>query len=150
MTRDRLSALIFLGLSVAYGVLAFQIELFPGSEYEAFTARTMPIGLSVLGSLVALLILVTPSREDTQGQPRVSGLKWNRAGLLCLLMIAYGATITRLGFVTSTTLFLGLGIVLLGERRWYVVLGLALAVALGFWALLTKLLGIYLEPGWLF
>jgi putative tricarboxylic transport membrane protein len=147
MTRDRLSALIFLGLSVAYGVLAFQIELFPGSEYEAFTARTMPIGLAVVGSVVALLILVAPSKHDAEGQTRLSGLKWNRAILLCLLMIAYGATITRLGFVVSTTLFLGLGIVLLGERRWYVVLGVAVVVALGFWALLTKLLGIYLEPG---
>jgi len=56
-------------------------------------------------------------------------------------------TITRLGFLSATWLFLVGGILLLGERRWAVVLGLSAAVAVGFWVLLSKLLGIYLEPG---
>ena len=150
MTRDRLSALLFLTFSFAYGVLAFQIELFPGSEQETFTARTMPIGLAIAGCVVSLLMVVLPGPDEGVGSRSLSGLNWGKAAMLCVLMLFYAVTITRLGFVVSTTLFLGAGVVLLGERRWYVVLALALPVALGFWALLTQLLGIYLEPGWLF
>ena len=56
MTADRITGLVFLAFCLAYGVLAYQIELFPGSEAEAFTARTLPVGLAVAGCFVSLLI----------------------------------------------------------------------------------------------
>jgi len=146
MTRDRLSALILLGLSIGYGVLAFRIKLFPGSEFQLFTARTMPVGLAVAGSVISFLMLVLPSRTAGE-EATLKGLSWGKVAALCGLMLFYGATITRLGFLTSTWLFLVGGILLLGERRWAVILGLSVAVAAGFWVLLSKLLGIYLEPG---
>ncbi len=149
MTRDRLSALLFLALSLGYGALALQIELFPGSEYQLFTARTLPFGLAAAGIVVSFLMLVLPSRS-AEPAPTTAGFKWAKVAGLCALMLFYGATITRLGFVVSTSLFLIGGILLLGERRWHVALGLSLPVALAFWALLTQLLGIYLEPGLLF
>lgn len=149
MTRDRLSALVFLALSLGYGALALRIELFPGSEDELFTARTLPLGLAAAGAVVSFLMIVLPPRGT--GKPAsLAGLNWGKVAVLCGLMAFYGATITRLGFVVSTALFLVGGILLLGERRWYVVLGLAVPVALGFWVLLSRLLGIYLEPGLLF
>lgn len=146
MTRDRLSALVLLGFSIGYGVLAFRIELFPGSEFELFTARTMPIGLAVAGCVISFLMLVLPSRTAGE-EAALKGMNWGKVAALCGLMLFYGATIARLGFLTSTWLFLIGGILLLGERRWTVVLGLSAAVAAGFWLLLSKLLGIYLEPG---
>jgi len=146
MTRDRLSALILLGLSIGYGVLAFRIKLFPGSEFELFTARTMPIGLAVAGSVISFLMLVLPTKTAGDETP-LKGLNWGKVAALCGLMLFYGMTITRLGFLSATWLFLVGGILLLGERRWAVVLGLSAAVAVGFWVLLSKLLGIYLEPG---
>lgn len=149
MSRDRVGALILLAFSLAYGALARQIELFPGSEYELFTARTMPFGLAVAGTVVSFLMLVLPARAAEPGLP-LRWLRWLPVAGLCLLMLLYGAIITRLGFVVSTTLFLCGGILLLGERRWYAVLGLSLPIALLFWAILTQLLGIYLEPGLLF
>ncbi len=149
MSRDRSSALIFLAFSLAYGALAFQIELFPGSEFELFTARTLPIGLAVAGTVVSFLMVIL-SRGTDQDKESLAGLNWTKVLALCALMAVFGATITRLGFVSATSLFLVGGFLLLGERRWYVVLGLALSVALGFWVILSKLLGIYLEPGFLF
>ncbi len=147
MSPDRLSALFFLALSVGYGALAYQIELFPGSEYEAFTARTLPLGLAAAGAVVSLLMLVLPSESTT---PSWRGYRWGLALALCGLMLLYGFSITRLGFVVSTSLFLIIGIFLLGERRWTVILGLSLPVSIGFWLILTQGLDIYLEPGWLF
>ena len=149
MSRDRSSALIFLAFSLAYGALAFQIELFPGSEFELFTARTLPIGLAVAGTVVSFLMVIL-SRGTDQDKESLAGLNWTKVLALCALMAVFGATITRLGFVSATSLFLVGGFLLLGERRWYVVLGFALSVALGFWVILSKLLGIYLEPGLLF
>lgn len=146
MIRDRISGLVFLALCLAYGVLAYDITLFPGSEYETFTARTMPVGLAVAGSIVSLLIVVLPSRE-AGGPVAMDRDGWLRAGALCVLMVLYGLAITRLGFVVSTALFLAAGIRLLGERRWLLIVSVSGLVALGFWTLLTKLLGIYLEPG---
>ena len=146
MTRDRMSALVLLAFSIGYGVLALDIKLFPGSEYELFTARTLPLGLSVAGIVVCVLMLILPSRPaDSDGAP--AGMNWAQVAALCGLMLLYGAAITRLGFLVSTCAFLIGGILLLGERRWTVILGISISVAVGFWAILSKLLGIYLEPG---
>jgi len=149
MTRDRITGLVFFALCFAYGVLAFQIELFPGSEEEAFTARTLPVGLSVAGCIVSLLIIALSGRK-AESPINFSRASWMRGIALCALMVAYGLTITTLGFVVSTTLFLLAGIWLLGERRWQVVIPVSIGVAIGFWAILTQLLGIYLESGLIF
>jgi putative tricarboxylic transport membrane protein len=39
------------------------------------------------------------------------------------------------------------GMVLLGERRWFVIGALAVGTAVAFWFILSRLLGVYLEPG---
>ena len=122
MSRDRSSALIFLAFSLAYGALAFRIELFPGSEFELFTARTLPIGLAIAGTVVSFLMLILGRGAD-QDNESLAGLNWTKVLALCVLMAVFGATITRLGFVSATSLFLVGGFLLLGERRWYVVLG---------------------------
>jgi putative tricarboxylic transport membrane protein len=92
-------------------------------------------------------LLVLPPPREGGDEAVLRGLNWGKVAALCGLMLFYGAAITRLGFLASTWLFLVGGILLLGERRWSVVLALSIGIALGFWAVLTKLLGIYLEPG---
>ncbi len=87
--------------------------------------------------------------------PKSKGEPWNRydwprVGLLLLTMVAYGATFTWLGFLVSTMLFLGAGYLILGERRLVVIGSASVLVTVGFWLIMTKLLGIYLAPGELF
>ena len=149
MTRDRFSALVFLAVSLGYGALAFDIRLFPGSEQQLFTARTLPLGLAAIGAVVSLLILVSSPSANVEAGPPIRW-RWGRVAGLCVLMFAYGATVTRFGFVVSTTLFLAGGMVLLGERRWTLIGALAVGTAVGFWFILSRLLGVYLEPGLLF
>ena len=146
MTGDRITGLVFLAFCFAYGVLAFQIELFPGSEQEAFTARTLPVGLAVAGCVISLLIVLFSGHKAQTGI-NFSRQNWIRASLLCVLMVAYGFAITTLGFVVSTTLFLLGGTWILGERRWLMLISVPIAVSIGFWVILTKLLGVYLESG---
>ena len=42
LCRDRVGAMIFLLFCLCYGYQTSQIPLFPGDEYEPFTARTLP------------------------------------------------------------------------------------------------------------
>ena len=65
ITRDRVVALLFLAFSVAYGLMAQDIELYFGDEEAIFTARTFPTFLAIVGSLFALLMLLLPA----QGKP---------------------------------------------------------------------------------
>jgi len=153
MNKDKVGALFFLLLSIAYGVLAFDIPLTFVGKDEVFTAQTMPIALAIAGAIVSFLILVLPS-EKTGDSANVAavfrGLDWKRVGLLALLMVFYGATIRVLGFVLSTILFLIGGFWVLGERRVKILLLASIPIVLFFWLLMTKVLGVYLDPGSLY
>ncbi len=69
---------------------------------------------------------------------------------LLLLMLAYGLALGWLGFLVATTLFLIGGIRLMGEQSLAFACKVSLPFTLIFWALLTKGLNVYLEPGRLF
>ena len=155
LNRDRVSGLIFLLACLIYGYQTTQIQLFPGDEYEAFTARTLPYLLTFAGIVMSLLLIVmSPSRPcaDNSGAEQNSDqdLDWRLLGSFVILMIGYGIGLTWLGFVLATSLFLLIGFWLLGERRKVVLLGASFPFVTLFWLLLTKVLDIYLEPGYLF
>ncbi|WP_017220570.1 tripartite tricarboxylate transporter TctB family protein [Moritella dasanensis] len=156
LNRDRVSGLIFLLVCLIYGYQATQIQLFPGDEYEAFTARTLPYLLTAGGIIMSLLLIVmspaTKSRAIACAQQTAdeSSLDWRLLGAFVALMTAYGIGLTWLGFVLATSLFLLVGFWLLGERRKAVLFGASFPFVTVFWLLLTKVLDIYLEPGYLF
>jgi putative tricarboxylic transport membrane protein len=153
MTREQVGGLVFLVLSVVYGTLAFDIHLFPGAETAPFTPRTWPLAVSVAGIAVGVAMLIVGRRRPADGAPKEAlaapllGLDWRRVAMLGVLMVFYGLTIRVLGFALSTALFLFGGFATMGERRWLTMGGVALAVAAGFWVILSPLLGIYLDPG---
>ncbi|PKH08158.1 tripartite tricarboxylate transporter TctB family protein [Moritella sp. Urea-trap-13] len=156
LNRDRVSGLIFLLVCLIYGYQATQIQLFPGDEYEAFTARTLPYLLTAGGIIMSLLLIVmspvTASSTNACAQQAAdeSSLDWRLLGAFVALMTAYGIGLTWLGFVLATSLFLLVGFWLLGERRKAVLFGASFPFVTVFWLLLTKVLDIYLEPGYLF
>jgi putative tricarboxylic transport membrane protein len=149
MRRDTVGPLIVLVFCLVYGALALNIEMFPGQENEAFTPRTLPLGLTGLGIVLALILIVQSHRAG--GGPGVAemvrGLDWGRTVILVVLMSLYGLVITPLGFILSTILFLLAGFFTLGERRPLVLLLAAVPIVVVFWALMTRGLGVYLEPG---
>ncbi len=148
LTKERIGALFFLVLSVVYGFLAYEIELYPGDELEAMTARTLPVILSGLG-VVFSLVLIAGARQKDQGAS-IGGLDWKPVILLMLLSLAYGFTLDWLGFLVSTTLFLIGGFRILGEKRLKMLLMVAVPFVFIFWFGLTQLLDIYLAPGRIF
>ena len=164
MTRDRIGALFFLALSIAYGILAQDIRVLGfGAETQPFTPRTMPTALAVIGGTIAFLMLVLPPRPPESkaddaadaGQIEVPGgpfagwgrFDWWRLAGLGVTMVVYASLLTMLGFIVATTLFLMAGYLILGERRIGMLIGASLPVVVVFWAIMTQLLDIYLAPG---
>ncbi len=148
LNKERIGALFFLVLSIAYGYYGSEIKLYPGDEYEAMTARSMPYLLSILGtglSIVLLLAAKTPDEIQSGGRK-----DWKPVALLIVLTLAYGLSLDWLGFLLATILFLVGGFYTLGERRWKIILSVSIIFVSIFWYSLTQLLEIYLAPGRMF
>ena len=148
LCRDRVAALIFLVACLCYGYQTTKIPLFPGDEYEAFTARTLPTILAFIGAGLSLLLLLTAKSDDEVTD--VAHLNWKLLIGFLILMALYGIGLTYVGFVVATIVFLIIGFLMLGERRKRVLFGASIPFVIAFYLLLTKGLDIYLEPGLLF
>lgn len=148
LCRDRVGAMIFLIVCLCYGYQTTQIPLFPGDEYEPFTARTLPTLLTFIGIGLSLLLLVMGQPDVKSGA--VMDFNWKLLIGFLSLMALYGVGLTYIGFVLATSLFLLAGFYLLGERRKTVLLGASFPFVLAFYLLLTQGLDIYLEPGVIF
>lgn len=146
LSKTRLGGLIFLVLSIAYGYSATSIPLFPGEEFEPFTARTLPFVLSSLGAICSAFLILF-GKDETLGETNLAELDIRLAASLLLLMIGYGLALEWLGFLIATILFLAIGFWLLGEKRVKTIFLVAVPFTVGFWLLLTQALDIYLAPG---
>ena len=142
-TKDRIGALLLLAFSLVYGYLSQSIRLLPFQQNVAFHARTMPEILTVLAVVLALLLLLMPPSQDKLS---LSGLKLGKGLLFLVLMSIYGLTLRPLGFIISTSLFLIIGYVLLGERRPLPLLLASVPLVVVFWLLMTKGLDVFIEP----
>ena len=143
LTKDRIGALLLLAFSLVYGYLSQSIRLLPFQQNVAFHARTMPEILTVLAVVLALLLLMMPPSQDKLS---LSGLKLGKGLLFLVLMSIYGLTLRPLGFIISTSLFLIIGYVLLGERRPLPLLLASVPLVVVFWLLMTKGLDVFIEP----
>ncbi|PKF77475.1 hypothetical protein CW749_21700 [Vibrio sp. vnigr-6D03] len=146
--RDRVGAMIFLVVCLCYGYQTTQIPLFPGDEYEPFTARTLPTLLTVVGVILSLMLLVTARPDEENGS--LLGFDWKLLIGFLILMAMYGVGLTYVGFVLATGLFLMIGFYMLGERKKSILFGASFPFVIAFYLLLTQGLDIYLEPGVLF
>ena len=139
--------------SMAYGLLAFKIPLSFLAQNEFFTSRTMPYALAVLGIMLALLILVFPTRDPAGKQSlreETRGMDWKTAILLVVAMIVYGLTMKWIGFIIASILFLLVGFYILGERRIKRMLLASIPLVVMLWFIMSSLLGVYIAPGELF
>jgi len=152
LTRDRVGGLIFLALSLSYGYHAGQLEMLPGDEFEPFTARTMPLALAAIGTLLSSLLFITAMMKPVSSDDQISveGFDLALTGKLLGLIVLFGLALHWIGFLLATVLFLLGGYWLLGERRPKVLLLASVPFAIGIWVILAQLLDIYLAPGQLF
>jgi putative tricarboxylic transport membrane protein len=143
LTRDRIGALLLLVFSIFYWSRIDDIRLLPFQAEAAFTGRTAPEVLAVLGVVLSVILLLKPG---SGAKVEAKGYQWGKAGLICLLMVAYGLTVRPAGFLISTSLFLAGGFFVLGERRWLVLAGVSITLVVLFWLLMTQVLSVYIAP----
>lgn len=144
LSRERVGAMIFLLVCLCYGYQTSLIPMFPGDEYEPFTAKTLPTILTYVGIGLAIILLVTAKTDKEQA---ATEFNWKLLAGFFALMAAYGVGLTYLGFVVATGLFLMFGFFILGERRKSILFGASFPFVIAFYLLLTQGLDIYLEPG---
>ena len=157
MALDRWIALIFITFCCAYGYLAFFTMdqlLPPFMQRNPVWPSTFPKVLAVLGVIVGLIVLLGLEKPDKDPQPSATDINWRRlheynlgqALLLLGLMVVYALTLRPAGFLISTSVFLIAGSAVLGERKWHVMVPVAM-LATGFvWYLVQEVLGIFLRP----
>jgi putative tricarboxylic transport membrane protein len=111
---------------------------------SAFSARTMPAALAVVGIILSLSLILLPGKAQTSSQ---APIYWRKGATFIVLMSLYGLAIRPGGFIVATIAFLVAGFWLLGERKVMTLIILPTAVAVFFWFLLSELLGVYVAPG---
>ena len=158
MALDRWIALIFVTFCCIYGYAAFFTMdqlLPPFMQRNPVWPSTFPKVLSVLGIGIGLIVLFNVEKSDADEKElgatdinyrRLGDYKIGQALVLLALMVAYALCLRPLGFLFSTTAFLVLGSVTLGERKWHVMIPVAALATLFVWYLVQEVLGIFLRP----
>jgi putative tricarboxylic transport membrane protein len=156
MTLERAIAGIFVVVCLVYGYTAFVVMeagLLPFELNMTFLPNVLPKWLSILGVLVGTVVLIQSGpKADKEADPdsidfrNLRQYKLGQAILLLVFMVAYALLLRPIGFVTATTLFLVLGAVTLGERRYVVLVPVAVLAAFLIWYLVQEVLGIFLRP----
>ena len=156
MTLDRAIAGIFILICLIYGYTAFvtmEANLLPFELNMTFLPNTLPKWLSVLGVIVGLVVVIQSgpkaSVEIDSGEIDYRNLrqyKLAQALFLLGLMIAYALLLRPIGFLAATTLFLAGGSLILGERKYIVLIPVAVITAVMIWYLVQQVLGIFLRP----
>ncbi|MEL7300340.1 MAG: tripartite tricarboxylate transporter TctB family protein [Pseudomonadota bacterium] len=157
MALDRWIALLFVAFCCVYGYAAFFTMdglLPPFMQRNPVWPSTFPKMLAVAGCLIGLIVLLgleKPTEEKTPGATdiniaRLGEYKVGQAVLLLSLMVAYALFLRPAGFLLATTSFLVAGSFVLGERKFHVMIPVALLATVGVWYLVQEVLGIFLRP----
>ena len=143
INTTKIISLLFFIFSAFYLYIAYQIQVFSFDENAPFNARTFPIYLGYAGLFFSSLKIALPDRKPIEIDSR--HLDFRKTILLVLAMIFYGATILKIGFFLSTSLFLVFAYYFLGERRWKLILIFSFPFVAIFMYLLHGLLAVYLR-----
>ena len=147
ITPSKIISLLFFVFSGFYLYYAHQIQVFTFDENAPFNAKTFPIYLGYAGLILSSLYIILPETNPSNVDLRV--LDYKKTILLVILMILYGITILRAGYFLSTSIFLVLSYIVLGERKWIWIFLLSFPFVALFMYLLHGLLNIYLRDPFL-
>ena len=153
MALDRWIALVLLGVCLAYGYAAwFTMDdaLAPFMRRNPIWPSTFPKVLSILGLIAALIILLGLEKSEVKEAEidyrRLGDYNLWQALLLLALMVTYALCLRPLGFLFSTSVLLIMGSYILGERKWHIMIPVALVATGVVWFLVQQVLGIYMRP----
>lgn len=147
--KDKFGSSIILLFALLYLNATFDIPIDQMIAVDIFTARTLPIFLSITTIVVCLVQMFTPAGEVAEEtiSEATAGFQWIPCLLLAGLMLLYSVTFKFFGFLIGTYLFLFIGFTILKEKRYRLSATVSASVAVFMWAILTQLFDIYLDSG---
>ena len=156
---NRWIALGMLAFSSGYGYLAYTYRILPFEEFLEMKPNTLPIGLSVAGVVCSLALLLMPEGQSHSSNEGSKALKsdhkylenpenyeWGKSIGLLILAIIYALSLRQAGFLIATTLFLALGGLMLGERKFWILLTVSCLASFLVWYLVDEVLSIFMRP----
>ena len=153
MALDRWVALVLLGICLTYGYTAwFMMDgaLPPIMKRLAVWPSSFPKVLSIAGIILSLIVVLGIEKGEVKvgdiDYRRLHEHKLGQALALLGLMVAYAILLRPAGFLLATSVFLIGGSVILGERRWIVMIVVSAIATFGIWYLVQEVLGIFLRP----
>jgi putative tricarboxylic transport membrane protein len=153
MALDRWVALVLLGICLVYGYTAwFTMDgaLPPILKRLAVWPSSFPKILSIAGVILSLIVVLGIEKGELKvgdiDYRRLHEYKLGQALALLGLMVAYAILLRPAGFLLATSGFLIGGSVILGERRWSVMIVVSSIATFGIWYLVQEVLGIFLRP----
>jgi putative tricarboxylic transport membrane protein len=141
------SRAVGLGLALVGAVAIYLATGFrEGTATGGPGTRFLPILLAVIVIVLGVVLALRPSGSEDPAEPLAPGgrsrVTWTLAALL-----AYVLVFGRLGFLLATVPFLVVLLLVYGERRWPVVLAIAVGATGASYALFAVWLGVPLPPG---
>ena len=153
MALDRWVALVLLGICLIYGYTAWFLmdgALPPIMKRLAVWPSSFPKVLSIAGIILSSVVLLGVEKGEEQvgdiDYRRLHEYKLGQALVLLGLMVAYAILLRPAGFLLATSGFLIGGSMILGERRWFVMIVVSMIATFGIWYLVQEVLGIFLRP----
>lgn len=153
MALDRWVALVLLGICLTYGYTAWFMmdgSLPPIMKRLAVWPSSFPKVLSIAGIILSSIVLLGIEKGEVKvgdiDYRRLHEYKLGQALALLGLMVAYAVLLRPAGFLLATSGFLIGGSVILGERRWVVMIVVSAIATFGIWYLVQEVLGIFLRP----
>jgi len=153
MALDRWVALVLLGICLTYGYTAWFVmdgALPPIMKRLAVWPSSFPKVLSIAGIILSLTVVLGIEKGEVKvgdiDYRRLHEYKLGQSLALLGLMVAYAILLRPAGFLLATSGFLIGGSVILGERRWIVMIVVSAIATFGIWYLVQEVLGIFLRP----
>ena len=129
-------AALFVGLSVLLAVNAMSLTL---GTISSMGPGYFPLALALLLGLLGVVLGVQSLRVDG---PPPAGFQWRGFVLVTLALVAFGATITRFGFVPAVVLTIGIAMSASSEIRPRTAMLLLLVLLAFCWAVFVRGLGL--------
>ena len=147
INTTKIISLLFFIFSAFYLYTAYNIQVFTFDEKAPFNAKTFPIYLGYTGMFFSGLKIILPDAKNIKVDHK--SLEYKKTAILVLIAVIYGATILKVGYFLTTSLFLACSYYALGERRWLLIFLLSFPFVALFMYLLHGILEIYLRDPFL-
>ena len=143
INTTKIISLLFFIFSAFYLYTAYQIQVFAFDENAPLMPEHFQFILGYAGLFFSGLKLILPDPNTIKVEHKT--LEYKKTAILVLIAIIYGATILKVGYFLTTSLFLMGSYYFLGERRWVLMFMLSFPFVAAFMYLLHGVLDIYLK-----